>query len=233
MEKIDCIIVEDKQVDADYLKTFIDKQQILALKGSFANALEANAYIQQHQPQLLFLDIDMPVMNGMDFFKQLDPQPICIFVTAHSEYAWEGFEAHAFDFILKPVKAARFDASMERLKEYMELIKRADIYDSQIEEHTIVVKEGTTKHVINISDILYIEALKDYSKVVTAEKKIMTLSKLKHFVEKLPAAQFARIHRSYAVAINKVRKVEANDLFVSGIKLPIGKTFRNNLKLMI
>jgi two-component system LytT family response regulator len=234
MEKISCIIVEDKQVDTDYLKTFIQQySMLLDLKARFANALEANPYIKQYQPQLLFMDIDMPVINGMDFFKQLQPQPICIFVTAHSEYAWEGFEAQAFDFILKPVTAERFAASMARLQEYTSLLKRADIYDSQIEEHTIVVKEGTVKHVINISDILYIEALKDYSKVVTADKKIMTLSKLKHFIEKLPAAQFTRIHRSYAVAVSKVKKVEANDLFVKDIKLPIGKTFRNNLKMMI
>lgn len=233
MDKIECIIIEDNKVDAEYLKSFVDKCGLLLLKGSFLNVLEANEYIQLFQPQLLFMDIDMPVMNGMEFFKQLNPQPICIFVTAHSEFAWEGFEAHAFDFILKPVKPERFNASMERLREYAALLKRADIYDSQIEENTIVVKEGTTRHVININDILYIEALKDYSKVVTADKKIMTLSKLKHFVEKLPAAQFARIHRSYAVAVNKVKKVETNDLFVTDIKIPIGKTFRNNLKLMI
>lgn len=233
MEKISCIIVEDKQVDTDYLRMFIQQYSMLDLKASFANALEAHPYIKQYQPQLLFMDIDMPVINGMDFFKQLQPQPVCIFVTAHSEYAWEGFEAQAFDFILKPVTAERFAASMARLQEYTSLLKRADIYDSQIEEHTIVVKEGTAKHVINISDILYIEALKDYSKVVTVDKKIMTLSKLKHFIEKLPATQFTRIHRSYAVAVSKVKKVEANDLFVNDIKLPIGKTFRNNLKMMI
>ena len=233
MEKINCIIVEDKQVDTDYLKSFIQQYDMLDLKASFTNVLEANSFIKQQQPELIFMDIDMPVMNGMDFFKQLNPQPICIFVTAHSEYAWEGFEAQAFDFILKPVKANRFATAMERLKEYISLIKRADIYDSQIEEHTLVIKEGTTRHIININDILYIEALKDYSKVVTTDKKIMTLSKLKHFIEKLPETQFARIHRSYAVAINKVKKIEPNDLFVLNTKLPIGKTFRNNLKIMI
>jgi len=233
MENINCIIVEDNQADADYLKLFIQQYPMLSLKANFSNALEAFSYVEQNKPALLFMDIDMPVMNGMDFFKQLDPQPICIFVTAHSEYAWEGFEAQAFDFILKPVKAERFNASMLRLKEYVSLLKRADIYDSQIEEHTIIVKEGTTKHVVNIADILYIEALKDYSKVVTADRKLMTLSKLKHFVDKLPANQFTRIHRSYAVAVNKIKKVETNDLFVEGIKLPVGKTFKNNLKQLL
>lgn len=232
-DRINCIIVEDNPVDSDYLRSFIGQYPILNLKAVFANVLEAAAWIRNDQPELVFMDIDMPVMNGMEFFKKMEPQPICIFVTAHSEYAWEGFEAQAFDFILKPVKADRFSASMERLTEYISLLKRADIFDSQIEEHTIVVKEGTTRHVINISDILYIEALKDYSKVVTLDKKLMTLSKLKHFIEKLPQSQFARIHRSYAVALNKVKKVESNDIFVNNTKLPIGKTFRNNIKLLL
>jgi len=232
-ERISCIMLEDNPVDSDYLASFIRQYPVLDLRASFSHVLEAGAWIQEHKPQLLFLDIDMPVMNGMEFFKRLQYQPICIFVTAHSEFAWEGFEAQAFDFILKPVKSDRFAASMERLNEYVSLMKRADIYDSQIEETTIVVKEGTTRHVINISDILYIEALKDYSKVVTTDKKLMTLSKLKHFIEKLPQTQFARIHRSYAVAISKVKKVEANDLFVMNTKLPIGKTFRNNIKPLL
>jgi DNA-binding LytR/AlgR family response regulator len=233
MENIACVIVEDNPVDAEYLQSFVRQYPQLVLKAVFSNALEANAYIQQQQPRLLFMDIDMPVMNGMDFFKQLHPQPICIFVTAHSEYAWEGFEAQAFDFILKPVKADRFAASMERLAEYLQLVKRADIFDSQFEENNIVVKEGATKHVIPIHEILYIEALKDYSKVVTLHKKIMTLSKLKHFLDKLPAQQFIRIHRSYAVAIKKISKVEATDLYIDNIQLPVGKTFKQQLKQIL
>jgi DNA-binding LytR/AlgR family response regulator len=175
----------------------------------------------------------MPVINGMDFFRQLQPQPICIFVTAHSEYAWEGFEAHAFDFILKPVKAKRFAASMARLEEYIKLLERSDIYESQIEKSFITIKEGTSKHVIDINDIMYIEALKDYSKVVTEKKNIMTLSKLKHFIDKLPPTDFVRIHRSYAVAVKKIEKVDTQDLFLKNIRLPIGKTYRNSLKFII
>jgi DNA-binding LytR/AlgR family response regulator len=233
LKKISCIIIEDKAVDAAYLESFVLKETLFDYKGSFLNAMEANAFVRTNQPQLIFMDIDMPIMSGMEYFKQLDPAPLCIFVTAHSEYAWEGFEAQAFDFILKPVKAERFNSSVERLKEYLALQGRADLYDSQIEENTISIKEGFTKHIIYLKDILYIEALKDYSKVVTADKKIMTLSKLKHFVDKLPPAQFTRVHRSYAVAINKIEKVEVNDLFIRKIKIPVGKTFRNGLKTFL
>lgn len=233
MEKINCIIIEDKISDAEYLKSLISKYDSLVLKAHFANPLESSSYIKENRPELIFMDIEMPVMNGMDFFRQLEPSPICIFVTAYSEYAWEGFEAHAFDFILKPAKPDRFAICMERLATYLELRKRSDVFESQIETNTVVVKQGSDRHVIRVTDILYIEALKDYSRVVTRDRKLMTLSKLKHFLEKLPTNQFTRIHRSYAIAVDKVNKVETNDLYVQDIKLPIGKTYKHNLKLFI
>lgn len=233
MKKISCIILEDKQADMDYLKSIVEKHEFLDLKKCFYNPLDANEFIQEYCPQLIFMDIDMPVMNGMDFFKQLSPGPTCIFVTAYSEHAWESYESQAFDFILKPVKPERFATCMERLKEYFSLLSRSDIYESQIEQNTIVVKEGFSKNIIKINDILYIEALRDYSKVVTDSRKIMTLSKLKHFLEKLPANQFTRIHRSYAVAVQKISKLEGNDVYIQHIKLPVGKTFKNILKLQL
>lgn len=226
MDTIKCIVVEDVETDFQLLYHYIKQIPILDFKGYFENALTAQEFLKKNTLDLLFMDIDMPVINGMDFFKQLTNPPICIFVTAHSEYAWEGFEAQAFDFILKPVKEDRFFQAIERLKEYFALKQRADLYDSQIDETTITIKEGTTKHIVHLSEIMYIEALKDYSKVVTTNQKIMTLSKLKHFIDKLPIEQFVRIHRSYAVAKAKITKVETNDLFVQNIKLPIGKTFK-------
>lgn len=233
MKKVTCIIVEDKQVDRDYLQMIVEQHSMLGLKACFENPLDAHSFILQHSPQLIFMDIDMPVMNGMEFFKQLSPKPLCIFVTAYSEHAWESYELHAFDFLLKPVSRDRFETCMARLKEYLELLLRADIHESHIEKNTITVKEGTTKHIVDLNDILYIEALKDYSKIVTANKKIMTLSKLKNFIEKLPGEQFARIHRSYAVAIKKINKIKDNDVYLTNIKLPIGKTFKSSLKSII
>ncbi|MBX3257773.1 MAG: response regulator transcription factor [Chitinophagaceae bacterium] len=230
MKKISCIIVEDRQVDMEYLRSLVERQDELELKGCFNNPLDASAFIRQHAPQLIFMDIDMPVMNGIDFFKQLSPPPVCIFVTAHSEHAWESYEVQAFDFILKPAKPERFSQCITRLHEYLELKKRSDIYESQIEKNTITIKEGSVKHIIDINDILYIEALKDYSKVVTRNKKIMTLSKLKHFIEQLPPENFVRIHRSYAVALQKITKVNGNDVYIQDIKLPVGKTFKKSIK---
>jgi DNA-binding LytR/AlgR family response regulator len=233
MNKISCAIIDDNVIDAEYLKTFVLQYDILDLKFVFSNPLEAGELIRQHNIELLFLDIDMPLISGMDYLKKMDNAPICIFVTAFSEYAWEGFEAKAFDYILKPLKPKRFEATMARLKEYIELQNRADLYDTLIEENTITIKEGNIKHVININEILYIEAIKDYSKVVTKTKKIMTLSKLKHFLDKLPKDQFTRVHKSYAIAISKINKSDSNDIYIQNIPIPIGRTFKNNIKFLL
>jgi DNA-binding LytR/AlgR family response regulator len=234
MKKITAIIVDDNIVDQQYLQAIVDGYHTsIELKGCFANALEAQEYLQTNRVDIMFMDIDMPVINGMDYFKQLKDPPICIFITAYSEYAWEGFEANAFDYILKPVKPKRFEDTINRLTEYYEIKQRADLYDAGFEENTIVIKEGTTKHVVPLSDILYIEALKDYSKVVTATKKILTLSKLKHFLDKLPPQQFTRVHRSYAIAINKVQRSDSNDVYINNQQIPIGKTFKQSLKLLL
>ncbi len=228
------IIIEDNKIDSDYLQSVISQHSnFFEVKASFSNALEAQEYLHANKVDVIFLDIDMPVINGMDYFKQLHNPPLCIFVTAFSEYAWEGFEAQAFDYILKPVKPQRFAAMVNRLKEYLQIKARADLYTAKFEDDSITIKEGTTKHIIALNDILYIEALKDYSKVVTKTKSILTLSKLKHFLEQLPANRFVRIHRSYAIAINKIEKADANDIYINNTEIPIGKTFKNTLKLFL
>jgi DNA-binding LytR/AlgR family response regulator len=233
MNKISCAIIDDNIIDAEYLKTFVVQYDFLDLRFTFSNPLEAHEHIKSQNIELLFLDIDMPLISGMDYLKQMENAPICIFVTAHSEYAWEGFEAKAFDYILKPLKPQRFEATMVRLKEYKALQDRADLYDTLIEDNTITIKEGNIKHVININEILYIEAIKDYSKVVTKTKKIMTLSKLKHFLDKLPKNQFTRVHKSYAIAVSKIDRTDSNDIYIQDIPIPIGRTFKNDIKFLL
>jgi DNA-binding LytR/AlgR family response regulator len=228
------IIVDDNIVDQQYLQQLMmAHSNFIELKGCFGNALEAHEYLQKSTVDIMFMDIDMPVLNGMDYFKQLKDAPVCIFVTAYTEYAWEGFEAHAFDYILKPAKPQRLADTLTRLQEYFEIKERADLYDAGFEENTITIKEGTVKHVVPINDILYIEALKDYSKIVTASKKILTLSKLKHFLDKLPPQKFTRVHRSYAIALNKVQRSDANEVIINNKQIPIGKTFKQTLKLLL
>lgn len=233
MSKIKCVIVEDNPLDMELITHFVKAEPTLDLKCCFSNALEALATIKETKPPLLFMDIDMPIMNGIDLFKNLGYHPICIFVTAHSEYALESYEAQAFDFILKPVSDKRFAQSINRLKEFVQLKERADLYDTAFEKESITIKEGSTNYKVLLSDILYIEALKDYSKVVTTGKKYITLSKLKHFIDKLPIQDFIRVHRSYAVAKNKINTFGRDEMKINNEVIPIGVTYRQELKQIL
>jgi DNA-binding LytR/AlgR family response regulator len=225
-----CIILEDNPQDLELIQWYITRDNYLELKASFTSVPDALSYINKFAPPLIFMDIDMPVMKGIDLYKKLSYHPICIFVTAHSEYALESYETQAFDFILKPLTANRFNRCIKRLEEYEQLKQRADLYDTLFEVQSIMIKEGTVMHRVPLNDIVYIEALNDYSKVVTKTRSYITLSKLKHFLDKLPANDFLRIHRSYAIAKQAIEKISGNELFIAGQQLPIGKTYRLNLK---
>jgi DNA-binding LytR/AlgR family response regulator len=233
MDNITSVIVEDNPLDAAYLQQQLTLHKILLNKGVFNNAMEANAYIKEFRPEVLFLDIDMPVMNGIDFFKTIQYDPVCVFVTAHPDYAVESYEAKALDFILKPVKMERLKQVVDRIVEYKSIKTKSKLYDTIVENDFLIIKEGATKHRIQLNDILYIEALKDYSKVVTLSKKILTLSKLKQFLEKLPTDKFTRVHRSYAIAINKIDRSDTNDIYIREKQIPIGKTFKQSLKFLL
>ena len=228
-----CIIADDSRADADLLTHYVKNEPSLDLIHTFSNGIEALSLIKEQKPPLLFLDIDMPMLNGIELFKRIGYSPVCIFVTAHSEYALESYEAHAFDFILKPVTDRRFSDSVQRLNDYLELKERADLYDTLFEKGSIVIKEGSTNHRVPLKDIIYIEALNDYSKVVTAKKKYITLSKLKHFMEKLPPEDFIRIHRSYAVAKSKIESYTRDEVKTFAAELPIGKTYRREMQVML
>lgn len=226
MLKVRCIIIEDDELDRKTNEHFVEQISFLQLIGSYENVLEGLASIKNADIQLIFMDIDMPVMNGLDFFKSLTKPPLCIFITAHPEYALEGFESHALDYIVKPLKFERFENAVERVKEYLEIKEKAVLYDIEIGTNVLSFKEGTSTIHLRFSDIVYLEALGDYTKVITREKKYLTLQNLKTFIEKLPENKFLRIHRSFAVAMDKVNVLKDNEVVLDNFKLPVGKTFR-------
>jgi DNA-binding LytR/AlgR family response regulator len=233
MEKISCIIVDDNPLDLDYLKEIVLLHPVLNLLRVCNNAIEAKECIKELQPQLLFLDIDMPLFNGLELFQSLDYEPICVFVTAHSEYAWQSYEAMAFDFILKPVKLDRFAKILQRIEEYCDIKTKVVLANTYAENNFLVIKEGYNKHKILMNDILYLEALKDYTKVVTTTKKIMTLQNLKQFIEQLPTEKFIRVHRSYAVAADRITKLDQHYVHINDYTIPVGKTYKQFIKTTI
>ena len=226
MPNVSCIIIEDDELDRKAVEYFVQQISFLQLVGSFENVLEAQPVLRTADIQLILTDIDMPVLNGLDFFKSLTNPPLCIFITSHPEYALDGFESHALDYIVKPLKFGRFEQAVNRAREYLEIKGKAALYTIEIENNMLFFKEGTSTIHLRFSDILYLEALGDYTKIITPEKKYLTLQNLKTFIEKLPESKFLRIHRSFAVAMDKVKIIKDNEMIVGNITLPVGKTFR-------
>lgn len=233
MEQINCIIVDDEELDRMMVEDLVLNTTGLQLIGSFNNALESVEVINNKVIDLLFLDIDMPVISGVDFLKKLEMPPLCIFITSHVDYALDAFELHAVDYILKPVKKERFDAAVERAKELLSIQQKALQYDLSVENDRLTIKEGNTINKVLINDIIYLEALTNYTKVVTKAKKYITLNNLKNFLEDLPQDKFLRVHRSYAVAKNKISSAGDGEIFLGEYKVPMGKTYRKTVNQII
>ncbi len=233
MTPINCLVVDDNKIDRFTVEDCILECGDLKLIGSFENPLESIELLKQKEIHLLFLDIDMPVINGINFFKTLSNPPICIFITSHPEYALDAFDVHAFDYMLKPVKQERFEQTIKRVKELFNIREKALNYDMQFEGDSLTIKEGNSINKILINDIIYLEALTNYTKIVTKDKKYITLTNLKNLLEQLPEEKFIRVHRSYAVARNKINTLKSGELLLGDYIIPIGKTYRSNINKAI
>lgn len=229
MSNVNCILIEDNFSDRKSTENYITKIPFLNLIGSYTDACEAEPALEENNVHLILLDIDIPKINGIDYLRTARPNICCIIITAHPEYAIDGFEARALDYIVKPLKFERFEKAIERAKEYLEIINKAVKYDLEFGNNLLTIKEGATTFQIKINEIVYLEALGDYTKIITIEKKYLTLHNLKNFIEKLPENKFLRIHRSFAVARDKILKLDQNELILEKIRLPIGKTYRRDL----
>lgn len=224
------LIVEDNKLDQLTLLAKADTFPQLNCIGTCENAIDAIAIIKNKKPDIVFLDVDMPGMNGMELLRIVkDDIPIPIFVTSHMEYALESYDLMAFDFLLKPVKADRFKACIDRVFDYLDMKQKAIAYSVQFENETITIKEGYDQVKINVKEIDHLESMKDYTKIVTVNKKHLTLMPLSSFMKQLPESQFVQIHRSYAVNRSKVTRLQSNELFIGSKALPIGKTFRSEI----
>ncbi len=233
MELINCLVIDDEEIDRMVMEDFVQSCPGLNLLGSFSNALESIETINTKDIDLVFLDIDMPVINGVDFLKKIENPPLCIFVTSHPDYALDAFELHAVDYLLKPVKKDRFEMAIERVYELTSIRQKALHYDLNFESDRLTIKEGNSMNKVLINDIIYLEALTNYTKVVTNARKYITLKNLKNFLEELPTDKFIRVHRSFAVAKNKINSTKDGEIKLGGFTVPMGKTYRKNINQML
>ncbi len=236
---INTIIVDDEPLALDVLETYIEKMPDINLVMRCSNAFEANEALKHHDIDLMFLDIQMPQLTGIDFLKTLTDPPLVIFTTAYSNYAIEGFELNATDYLLKPISLERFMKAANKAIDQIELKRKegashVEISDS---ENFIFVKADKKFVKVNFNEVLYIEGLKDYVIIRTEKGRVITLQTMKSLEDKLPSKIFRRIHRSYIVNIGKVEAILGNMVEVmekgQPKHLPIGKNYRDELLGMV
>ena len=237
---INVIIVDDEPLAQDVLETYIEKIPELNLVQKCNNALEANEALKANDIDLMFLDIQMPQLTGVDFLKTLSKPPLVVFTTAYPNYAIEGFELNALDYLLKPISLERFMKAVNKAMEQIDLHRKdAPSHSPGEDDETdfFFVKADKKLVKVNFPEIVYIEGLKDYVIIRMENSRVITLQTMKSLEEKLPTALFKRIHRSYIVNINKIEAIVGNMVEVmeknQAKHLPIGKNYRDELLELI
>jgi DNA-binding LytR/AlgR family response regulator len=230
--KIKCLVVDDEPLAAAVLEKYIGQLDFLLLAGTCANAIEALAFLQKNKVDLIFLDIQMPRLSGIDFLKTLQKRPKVIITTAFRDYAVEGFDLHVLDYLVKPIPFERFLVAINKYPTVQEpdsgplpgVIVPA--FQGISPDAFIYLKADKKMVKVFLKDILYIESLKDYVRVKTTEKDIVTYQRITYLEEKLPDENFLRIHRSYIIAINKIRSFNAAIVEIGNQELPIGRQYK-------
>lgn len=231
--KIKCLVIDDELLARDYLKNYISKIPELELLGDFNSPLKATELIKSGNVDLLFLDIQMPDITGVDFLKSLTNKPEVIFTTAYQEYALEGFNLSAVDYLLKPFSFERFFRAVNKVIDKFESkISNSEIvtppFQSQTSfaENYLTIRADRKFYKINFDNLKYIEGQKAYVTFHTHEKKITALASLKELEESLPNELFIRIHKSFIVAIREINSLEGNMIEVNDTRLPVGKSYK-------
>jgi len=217
---INCIAIDDEPLALQLIQQYCEKIPFVQLQMIFTNPDEAKEYLQQNTIDLLFLDIQMPDINGVQFYKGLTIKPLVIFTTAFKDYAVDGFNVDAIDYLLKPFEFNRFLKAAYKAKEYLEFLS-----SQELQMNSLYIKVNYEMMKINLKDIDLIEALDDYIKIHIKPSPVLTLMTLKTMQEKLSPKEFARVHRSYIVPLAKVEKFSKNKLIVAGKEIPIGSSY--------
>ena len=227
------ILVDDNEIDQLHTLLYAKRYSFLNIIGKFNNAADALAFLKNNKVDVLLLDIDMDGMSGHELRRQLGQEQACIFITSYPDYALESFELAALDFLVKPLNADRFDKAMQRLQMYLDVQHKAALLESSLGQDAIFIKDGHQQIKVQMQDILYLEALKDYTSIVTPQKKYCVLSLLGNLLQENAFKTFIRIHRSYAVQKNFISKVSAQEVIIQGVTLPVGRTYKDALNNLI
>lgn len=224
---INCIIIEDEIPAQKILKNFIGKMPSLNLVETFKAAIEANLFLNNNTVDVVFLDINLPDMSGLDFIKTIKNPPAIIMTTAYPEYAVSSFELDTIvDYLVKPFSFDRFLKAINKAKERVRIPENIS---EENNDDTIFLNVDKTLHKLVLSSILYIESDRNYITVVTETQKLSYIDSLKNWTAKLPENQFIQVHKSYIINSQFVDKISGNTIFVNANKIPIGRTYKQEL----
>lgn len=220
------VIIDDDKVSREFIKSYINFTDFMILEAEFGNPLIALEKIDKMTYDVIFLDIEMPEMNGMDFIESVKNMPQVVIISSNPEYAAESYNYDVTDYLVKPIEYQRFLKAAERVRAIHETIN----LNAPADEKYIFVKSGTDHIKLNFSDILFIEAFADYVQIHTAQKRHTILSTMKSIHSKLGDEEFVRVHRSYIVALNKIETFSENEVSIGGHKVKVSRKFKKDLK---
>tara|TARA_R110002126_G_scaffold124451_1_gene266390 strand:- start:7251 stop:7949 length:699 start_codon:yes stop_codon:yes gene_type:complete len=227
------IIVDDETASHDNIKDYASNLSYLSFQKSCYNAFEALDYLNKHSIDLIFLDINMPKLSGLEFLKTLSNQPKIIITTAYEEFALEGYELNIDDYLLKPFNFSRFVKSVSKISDAL-ANKSISIQNSENNEDAkIFIKEDKKYYQIKLNDILFIEAYGNYVKINMVDRIIVSHQTLTSFTHNLPENKFIRVHKSFIISIDKIELIEGNRILIQDHKIPIGKMYKLNVNRLI
>lgn len=231
---LQCLIVEDEPLARNLLTEYVSKVPDLKLVEACSSPLAAREILRREHIDILFLDIQMPEITGISFLKILQKKPHVILTTAYSQYALEGYELDVVDYLLKPITFERFLKAVDKVNQRIHTPPAAPIETTRNSNDDFVfVKDGTKLVKVNLSDILYVEGLKDYVTIHTKSQKVVTLQRLKSLEEQLPADRFIRIHHSFIVAVHAIDAVHKGEIKIGNAMLPISESYRKSFREFI
>jgi len=235
---MNCIVIDDEPLALDLLKDYIEKIPFLKLERTFTNPLEGLGYLQENTVDLVFLDVELPYLSGIEFVKCLQSKPLVIFTTAYEKYAVTGYDLEITDYLMKPILFDRFLRAVNKAYGLVKLNKKVPersvaLPEKETQSDFIMVKTGYNTININLNDILYVEGLKDYIKIHLTGKTILTLNSLKKLQEMLPESRFIRVHRSFIVSLPKIDSIQRSRIVIGKTFVPVGENYKNAFKDVI
>lgn len=228
---MNCIVIDDEPLAREAVELLVAKNQELTLVGSFSSANSASAFIKDHPVDLVFLDIQMPGISGLEFARLIHKETLVIFITAFSDYALDSYEVEAIDYLVKPVQPERFQKAVTKAQTYLQLLKTDAVAESnitQVEDDYFFVKAERRIFKIAFKDVRFIEGLKDYVVIHVDEQKIMTAMNIKTIFDQLGRKDFFRISKSYIVNVNHIASFDNNTVYIGKHEIPIGNAFRDH-----